>query len=546
MIDVPVLFPFVAAMSLAAATLVSEDLTCVAAGILVAEGTLPFPAAVSGCLAGIVLGDVVLMLAGKLLGRRAIENRWIRRLVTPAAFDGAARWMRGRGGAVVFVTRFLPGTRLATYLAAGVLGMSVRWFALCAAASALIWVPAVVGLAALGGHAVESQLLATTSTAARFAIVLAGVAAAIAGLRPDRRSIWRTGRRLYGVWQRVSRWEFWPAWLFYLPVAGCIGCLMIKHRGATVFTAANPGIPGGGFVGESKFDILRRLGRDNAAVARTALIPAGPPAAERAAMSLAFMDRAGLAFPIVLKPDQGQRGSGVVIVRSRARLLEHFATSPVDLLVQEYVPGVEFGVFYYRCPGAGRGTIFSMTEKRFPFVSGDGRRTIGDLILADNRAVCLAHVHRRTHAGQLERVPGPAERVTLVELGSHCRGSLFLDGSHLESPALADAIDAAAQRFSGFHFGRFDVRAATVEDFVAGSFRVIELNGVTSEATHIYDPGTPLLHADLTLFRQWQIAFDIGAANRRRGNVPATAGELLGHALRYRRLARMHPAQVGP
>jgi hypothetical protein len=155
-------------------------------------------------------------------------------------------------------------------------------------------------------------------------------------------------------------------------------------------------------------------------------------------------------------------------------------------------------------------------------------------------------VHRRTHAARIDRVPEPGERVTLVELGSHCRGALFLDGRHLLSPALAEAVDAVARQFDGFHFGRFDVRAESVEHFTAGSFRVVELNGVTSEATHIYDPGTPLWHAYPTLFRQWQIAFEIGAANRRRGCVPASAAGLLAQALQYRRLSRMHPVQVEP
>ena len=51
-------------------------------------------------------------------------------------------------------------------------------------------------------------------------------------------------------------------------------------------------------------------------------------------------------------------------------------------------------------------------------------------------------------------------------------------------------------------------------------FQVIELNGVTSEATHIYDPAVSLLDAYRALFTQWRIAFEIGALHRQQGFAP--------------------------
>jgi hypothetical protein len=74
-----------------------------------------------------------------------------------------------------------------------------------------------------------------------------------------------------------------------------------------------------------------------------------------------------------------------------------------------------------------------------------------------------------------------------------------------------------ARRFDGFYFGRFDVRAASAEAFSRGEFTVIELNGVTSEPTHIYDPHVTLIDAYRALFEQWSLAFEIGAANARAG-----------------------------
>ena len=69
---------------------------------------------------------------------------------------------------------------------------------------------------------------------------------------------------------------------------------------------------------------------------------------------------------------------------------------------------------------------------------------------------------------------------------------------------------------------------------------VIELNGVTSEATHIYHPGTPLTTAYRVLMEQWRLAFDIGAENRRRGVAPTSIRVLVELAREYRQTARAH------
>src|SRR5262249_33951313 len=117
-----------------------------------------------------------------------------------------------------------------------------------------------------------------------------------------------------------------------------------------------------------------------------------------------------------------------------------------------------------------------------------------------------------------------------------------LNGGWVLTGALADRFDEISRAFDGFFFGRFDVRVdGGLEAFRAGrGFKVIELNGVTSEATHIYHPGTPLLDAYRVLMRQWRIAFEIGAENRRRGWAPTRLRTLIGLTLEYRRAARAH------
>jgi hypothetical protein len=79
-------------------------------------------------------------------------------------------------------------------------------------------------------------------------------------------------------------------------------------------------------------------------------------------------------------------------------------------------------------------------------------------------------------------------------------------------------VDRIAKTFPGFYIGRFDVRFSDVERFKAGEdLTVIELNGVTSESTNIYDPNGSIWRAYRVLFRQWSTLFQIGAMNRAGG-----------------------------
>jgi hypothetical protein len=236
------------------------------------------------------------------------------------------------------------------------------------------------------------------------------------------------------------------------------------------------------------------------------------------------------------RPARRRRGARPYVARSRAYL----ADNPVTTIVQIYHPGpFEAGVFYYRIPGERRGHVFSITDKVFPEVTGDGVSTLEQLIWRHPRYRMQARVFLARHAGQLDRVPAAGETYCLSGTGNHCHGTLFRDGSHLLTPDLERAIDRIARRFDGFDFGRFDIWYSDVEAFKAGrDLAVVELNGVTSESTNLYDPANSLWRAYRTLIRQWQILFRIADANRARGCAHAGAAEL------FRAIGRGAPADV--
>lgn len=526
-------------LALAFATYASEDLACIAAGILVADGRVGFAEATLACFVGIWTGDMLLVLAGRC-ARRFAGGRLVAWLDRGGRLTRAESWIRRKGPAVAWLSRFTPGTRLVTYFAAGILRVPMVRFGSWLALAGIVWTPVLVGISVLFGHAVEPFVVEFQRWALPIllAVMLSiwGLSRLVVGLLT-----WRGRRLLVGRWRRLTRWEFWPQWILYAPVVGYILLrLAPKHGGLGTFTAVNPGIEAGGFIGESKSAILELFGHGDPRIASSRLL-AGDSPDEKLAALRSFMGDSSLSYPIVLKPDAGERGEGVVVIRTEVAAIEYLKMHLEPVLAQEFVHGEEFGIFYARHPGKAQGFIFAVTEKRFPFVTGDGASTLEDLILADDRAVCMAPLHLAKHAGRLDSIPAPRERVTLVEIGNHCRGSLFLDGGWVVTQNLVEAIDDLGRSAEGFYFGRYDVRVESIEALQLGrGFKVIELNGATSEATNIYDPRNSIFTAWRILRAQWTLAFEIAAANRKRGAAAMPVRDLcrLLRAERRRRAGR--------
>ncbi len=477
-------------LALIAGTFVSEDLTCVTAGLLIREGRLAAGPAILACAVGILLGDIGLWGLGRM-GKRVTR------------LPAVAVWLERNAATAIVGSRFLPGTRLPLYVAAGASGLPLRTFAHRSTLAVDLWTPTLVLFSSYVGELMTALVL--LRLAARHPWI---------ALRIDR---WR-------------RWEFWPMWLFYAPVAAWVLWLSLRYRGLSTITAANPGIPDGGTVGESKFQILTRL--PACSIVPSALIAPGD-AGGRTVNARDVMRQRGWSWPLVLKPDIGQRGVGVRLARTEEELATYLCIQAGSVLMQPYHAGpFEAGVFYYRFPGQARGRILSITDKHFPSVIGDGRCTLEELIVRHERYRLQAKTFLARHRESLSRVPAVGQRVALALAGNHAQGTMFRDGWHLWSAALECRIDKIARAYPGFYVGRFDVRYEDVHAFKEGRrFAIVELNGATAESTDIYDPDRSLLGAYRRLFQQWSIVFAIGAANRAAG-APATSTRRLIELLR--------------
>jgi hypothetical protein len=341
----------------------------------------------------------------------------------------------------------------------------------------------------------------------------------------------------------LSFFEFWPGWLFYTPVVIHWLLLGLRYGDFSLPTAANPRITTGGLCGESKLAILNQVGPAAqhliAAACGITAHPNGILAAEAA------MRAHGLRYPVVAKPDIGCNGTGVRLVKDRTALVEYLRVFPrgETVVLQDYVADPnEAGVFYVRHPDEMCGRITSLTIKQPPVVIGDGRSTLRTLILADERARLVPHLYLDRLHDRLDGVPAQGEAVQLVFVGNHCKGSIFQDGANLVTPDLTEAIDRLARALPDFYFGRIDLRFDSAASLRRGTgFRVIEINGVGSEATHIWDPNTTLLDAWRTQFFHYASAFRIGAANRRRGFSSSGVRAMYRDWKNQRRLMAVYP-----
>jgi membrane protein DedA with SNARE-associated domain len=527
------------ALTIAGLSLITEDGATALAAAAAGE-QIQVWLAFASCFLGIWIGDLGLYTAARGLGRKAFRTPLGQRLVTEAKLGTAENWFGRRGVLALVASRMVPGSRLPTYLAAGFLKMRFATFAavtaLCAAAwvGAAIWIarrlpdPVVVSNGELGGLALAALTV--------FLLLLA--------LSRSLPMLLRMAKRIGTLFRKYRRWEFWPPWLFYAPVALISGWLALRHRGLALPTIANPAQRNGGFIGESKIEILSAL--KNAApdvVADAHLIPAGD-ASERTRLLETLLRNHHIEYPFVLKPDVAQRGAGFRKICAAAQAEEYLKRVRPPVVLQRYAPGPgEAGIFYYRFPGEARGEIFAITEKSFPTVTGDGVRTLRELIAADERASLIAQTYLKRHREMADRVIPAGQAVRLVEAGNHCQGCIFKDGMHLYSEELRARLDAISQALPEFFIGRYDVRYRSADELRRGqSFIIIELNGSSSEATNIYDSRNSLWSAYQTLYRQWGLVYRIGKMNRARGYQPASLTEVLRDLLQYRRLAAFYPA----
>lgn len=185
-----------------------------------------------------------------------------------------------------------------------------------------------------------------------------------------------------------------------------------------------------------------------------------------------------------------------------------------------------------------------MTLKYRPYVVGDGHSTLRQLIEQDERAGELTHIYFPKYLDKLDTILDKDESFALTFAGNHSRGSIFRNGNEYISEGLTKRLDELLSDVEGFYYGRLDIKFKNIESFMEGDdFCIIEINGASSEATHIWDNGTTLKEIFSTLLKQYRILYDIGHQQKKKGIQPPSVSTLLKEWKKERALVRRYPQE---
>ena len=147
----------------------------------------------------------------------------------------------------------------------------------------------------------------------------------------------------------------------------------------------------------------------------------------------------------------------------------------------------ECGIFYYRFPNEKKGKVTSITLKNFLTVSGDGASTITELIKVDKRAKLYLNIIKNNYQVDLNSIPNKGEKIQLSVIGNHSKGTQFINGNYLITSKLEESVHNFSAKIKGWYYGRIDLKYNSIEELENGNFKVLEINGILAEPTHIYD-----------------------------------------------------------
>ena len=226
-----------------------------------------------------------------------------------------------------------------------------------------------------------------------------------------------------------------------------------------------------------------------------------------------------IEFPIIVKPNIGLKGLGVVEIKNLVELENYHKNNDYDFLIQEKINFKnEVGIFYHRFPDEKKGKITGMVKKEFLSVKGDGKKTLKDLVMENPRSAYQIKAVEQQMRNEMQKIIPENEVIILVPFGSHTRGAKFIDISTEITEKLEQKIDEICTKVNGFYYGRLDVMYENMELLKNGeNFKIIEINGSKSEPTHMYDPKHSLFFAWKEITKHWEIMAKISRKNHQAG-----------------------------
>lgn len=315
-----------------------------------------------------------------------------------------------------------------------------------------------------------------------------------------------------------THWEFWPMWLAYMPVLPIVLYYVAKTRRWFFFSNVNPLFKTGALMGASKYKILDQIPDKYKPI--TLYFSSYE---KDLAYILSKIEEANLNFPLIAKPDVGERGLLVALIQNEKELKSYLDANKIDILIQEFIdlPN-ECGIFYIRKPSDKKGKIVSIGLKDFLKLKGDGKSTIRELMYSRPRTkIQIKRLEEEGAYDILDKIPVKGEYYLLEPIGNHCRGTCFIDGNHLIEEKINDLFNEINSEMKEVYYGRFDIKYQSWEKLINGEdLKILEMNGIASEPIHIYDQSVSIFDKYKTFYSLWKVIYEISDIQKSRGIQP--------------------------
>lgn len=497
---------------LSISTLISEDLAFIYGLFSVKSESMNAIIFITFYTLGVLVGDILLYGVG-VLTRKYSHLFIVQKLLKlfPKVDPNRSFEKFGIFEEFLIFTRFIPGTRLPTYIYCGIKGYSLFSFISILSMSTFVYSLLGISLILLsdGIDISNTSIWLKIVSVLLVSLTTIGIFKSLLLCKNLKRKYGEVLRPLRILIFRLRFLEFLPTVVFYLPFVPYFVYLLIRYRGFSAALSSNPGISMSGFVGELKSDIDKLILKH---------IPSYRLKLKKIDIEEELISQiSNFEFPFIAKPDSGMRGTGVTLINNLEELEEYSRQSKKSFIIQEYYESnFEWGVFYYRMPDDKKGHVFSITDKGFPLVIGNGVDNIYELVLKDP--------YKRNRFDWIFSdssidpflIPKDKEKLVLNVRGSHSKGCIFWNGESYLEEEYTSNLKSVLDKLPGFNIGRVDVRFKSFEGLLNGEFKLIEINGSGAESGNMYDPDMSYLETYKILIKQWSLIFKIGDLNKRK------------------------------